>query len=251
MKISETLSYDRNSGLLHEKNKTTNMSQMKDVLQSRNGRAASVEISDEGRAALREELRKIKSDEEEPNLSDELLTVEDTNEVEMEHYFAMREYSGQTLKDGNYNLEDVMKSMLDAYEARYNELVKAHENGDREAAYDLVGKVSVTFEQDIAGLDRAYQRQMAGIEGYITCQQTTDGAKFFKSTDTPAEAVEKKEYNDTALSMLEKAREQFLEMRKQPDYKEGIGKSIMWSIMSADAGFMQKTQQLFAKTIRA
>ena len=94
--------------------------------------------------------------------------------------------------------------MGDAYEARYNELVKTHENGDREAAYDLVGKVSVTFEQDIAGLDRAYQRQVAGIEGYIICQQRMDGAKFFKSTDTPAEA-----------------------------------------------GFMQKRQQLFAKTIRA
>lgn len=61
--------------------------------------------------------------------------------------------------------------MGDAYEARYNELVKTHENGDREVTYNLVGKVSVTFEQDIARLDRAYQRQMAGIEGYIICQQ--------------------------------------------------------------------------------
>lgn len=36
----------------------------------------------------------------------------------------MREYSGLTLKDGKYNLEDVMKSMMDAYETRYNYIVK-------------------------------------------------------------------------------------------------------------------------------
>ncbi len=29
-----------------------------------------------------------------------------------------------TLKDGNYNVEDVMKSIMDTYETRYNEIVK-------------------------------------------------------------------------------------------------------------------------------
>ncbi len=33
-----------------------------------------------------------------------------------------------------------MKSIMDTYEARYNEIVKEHENGDREVSYELTGK---------------------------------------------------------------------------------------------------------------
>lgn len=243
MKIADTLCYNRNSCLFNEKNITTNLQKMSGVVTSRHEGAVSVQISDEGRAALKEKMQEIRPGEEQQNIHDELIGVEDTNELEMEHYFAMQEYSGQTLSDGNYNLEDVMKSMVDAYETRYNEIVKAHENGDREVNYDLVGKTSVTLEQDLAGLDRAYQRQKAAVEGYITCQQTSDGAKFFGSRDMSAEAKERKEYGDEAVDMLERAREKFLKMREQPDYKEGIGKSIIGSIMGKDAIFMQKAQQ--------
>ncbi len=58
----------------------------------------------------------------------------------LKNYRAMRGISGQALKDGNYNVEDVMKSIMDTYEARYNEIVKEHENGDREVSYGLTGK---------------------------------------------------------------------------------------------------------------
>lgn len=57
------------------------------------------------------------------------MTIQDTNEFEWEHYTAMREYSSLSLKDGNYNLEDVMKSMMDAYQTRYNQIVKEHDAG--------------------------------------------------------------------------------------------------------------------------
>lgn len=71
---------------------------------------------------MREKLREVKPKVEEPIGYE--LTIQDTNEVEWEHYTSMREYSGLTLKDGKYNLEDVMKSMMDAYETRYNYIVK-------------------------------------------------------------------------------------------------------------------------------
>ena len=64
----------------------------------------------------RKKLREVKPKVEEPIGYE--LTIQDTNEVEWEHYTSMREYSGLTLKDGKYNLEDVMKSMMDAYETR-------------------------------------------------------------------------------------------------------------------------------------
>ena len=90
----------------------------------------------------------------------------------------MRGISGQALKDGNYNVEDVMKSIMDTYEARYNEIVKEHENGDREVSYELTGKRSLTLDEDLAGLDEAFKMRLANLEGYIACQQTNRALKI-------------------------------------------------------------------------
>lgn len=248
MRIADTLTYDRNSHLFHQQNKTTDLKSMNEALQNRTERAVSVEFSEEGMAALREKVQEINPDSEDTALYAELSTP--IEEVEMEHFWAMREQCGLTLKDGEYNLEDVMKTTMEAYETRYNEIVKAHENGDREGVYTLSGKCSVTLEEDLAGLDRAYQRQLAYMAGYITCQQTNDGAKFFGSADIQADDAERKEYTDTAVDMMEQAQKKFLEMRKQQDYKEGIGQSIIMDIMNSDTVFTQKTMELFAKTIK-
>ena len=100
--------------------------------------STNLSISDEGRNMLREMSSRF-----EPALDDinaRELTIQNTNEVAWEHYMAMRGISSQTLKDGNYNVEDVMKSIMDTYETRYNEIVKEHENGDREVSYELTGK---------------------------------------------------------------------------------------------------------------
>ena len=213
----------------------------------KNKQIDNVEISNEGRRALREKLREVKPKVEEPIGYE--LTIQDTNEVEWEHYTSMREYSGLTLKDGKYNLEDVMKSMMDAYETRYNYVVKEHENGERQVSYDLTGENSLTLDEDLAGLDRAYNKRLANLAGYIVCQQTNDGSKFFQTTNVKKNTAEQKEYIDTAVSMMEKAQKRFLEMREEPKYTAGIAKSVIWDIMSSDKNFMETTQRLFAKTI--
>lgn len=250
MRIVDTLTYDRNSNLFHQENNFAKLKNMNEALKNKTDRAVNVEISEEGMAAFREKVQEMNPESAALSIYDELITPEDTNEIEMEHFFAMREYCGLTLKDGEYNLEDVMKTTMDAYETRYNEIVKAHENGDREAEYTLSGKCSVTLEEDLAGLDRAYQRQLAYMARYITCQQTNDGAKFFGSTDIQADDAERKEYTDTVVDMMEQAQKNFLEMRKQLDYKEGIGQSIILGMMNSDTVFTQKTMELFAKTIK-
>ncbi len=127
-------------------------------------------ISDEGRNMLREMVGKLEPESDYINAKE--LTIQNTNEVAWEHYTAMRGISSQTLKDGNYNAEDVMKSIMDTYEARYHEIVKEHENGDREVSYALTGKRSLTLDEDLAGLDEAYRMRLANLKGYIFCQQT-------------------------------------------------------------------------------
>ena len=247
MKIHQTPSYDRFC-LFDAERKTTDLRSMHDVLDYEIKQVDNVEISEEGMRALREKLKEIKPEVEEPIGYE--LTIQDTNEVEWEHYTAMREYSSLSLKDGNYNLEDVMKSMMDDYETRYNQIVKEHENGERQVSYDLTGENTITLEEDLAGLDRAYNRRLANLAGYIVCQQTNDGSKYFQSTNMKRDAAEQKEYRDTAVSMMEKAQKRFLEMRENPDYKEGAAKSIIWDILSNDTIFMEKTQKLFAQTIQ-
>lgn len=91
---------------------------------------ANLSISDEGRNMLREMVNKFESDSDYVNAGE--LTIQKTNEVAWEHYTAMRGISSQILKDGNYNVEDVMKSIMDTYEARYHEIIKEHEKGERE-----------------------------------------------------------------------------------------------------------------------
>ena len=248
MKLFHEPSYDR-FRLLDVEKTNENLKSMKEVQPyAVNEQTDNVEISEEGMNALRENLKEVHPDVEEPIGYE--LTIQDTNEVEWEHYIAMREYSGLTLKDGNYNLEDVMKSMMDAYEMRYNQIIKEHENGDRQVLYDLTGENILTLEEDLAGLDRAYNRRLANLAGYIVCQQTNDGSKFFQSTNMKMDATERKEYRDTAVSMMEQAQKQFLAMREEPDYKAGMATSIIWNIMRNNAAFMEKTQNLFAKTLR-
>ena len=246
MKIFQTPSYDRFC-LFEMERKSKDFRGMDDNVAYKNKQIDNVEISNEGRRALREKLREVKPKVEEPIGYE--LTIQDTNEVEWEHYTSMREYSGLTLKDGKYNLEDVMKSMMDAYETRYNYIVKEHENGERQVSYDLTGENSLTLDEDLAGLDRAYNKRLANLAGYIVCQQTNDGSKFFQTTNVKKNTAEQKEYIDTAVSMMEKAQKRFLEMREEPKYTAGIAKSVIWDIMSNDNNFMETTQRLFAKTI--
>jgi len=246
MKIFQTPSYDRFC-LFEMERKSKDFRCMDDNVAYKNKQIDNVEISNEGRRALREKLREVKPKVEEPIGYE--LTIQDTNEVEWEHYTSMREYSGLTLKDGKYNLEDVMKSMMDAYETRYNYIVKEHENGERRISYDLTGENSLTLDEDLAGLDRAYNKRLANLAGYIVCQQTNDGSKFFQTTNVKKNTAEQKEYIDTAVSMMEKAQKRFLEMREEPKYTAGIAKSVIGDIMSSDKNFMETTQRLFAKTI--
>lgn len=246
MKIFQTPSYDRFC-LFEMERKSKDFRGMDDNVAYKNKQIDNVEISNEGRRALREKLREVKPKVEEPIGYE--LTIQDTNEIEWEHYTSMREYSGLTLKDGKYNLEDVMKSMMDAYETRYNYIVKEHENGERRISYDLTGENSLTLDEDLAGLDRAYNKRLANLAGYIVCQQTNGGSKFFQTTNVKKNTAEQKEYIDTAVSMMEKAQKRFLEMREEPKYTAGIAKSVIGDIMSSDKNFMETTQRLFAKTI--
>ena len=213
-------------------------------------------ISDEGRNMLREMANKFELDSDYVNARE--LKIQNTNEVAWEHYTVMRRISSQTLKDGNYNVEDVMKSIMDTYEARYNEIVKEHENGDREVSYELTGKRSLTLEEDLAGLDAAFKMRLANLEGYITCQQTNkafekpDNSWYFNRNSSRNEGKTQEriqffdtEYRDSAVAIMEQTREKFLAAFKSFGYKKGTAIGIFADVLNEHTSFVADTQKLF------
>ena len=203
---------------------------------------ANLSISDAGRNMQREMASKFEPDSDYTNVRE--LTIQNTNEVAWEHYTAMRDISSLTLKDGNYNVEDVMKSIMDTYETRYNEIVKEHENGDREVSYELTGKRLLTLDEDLAGLDEAFKMRLANLEGYITCQQTNKafengGSSWYFRRNSPQNEVKTQDkaqmfdtkYQKTAVSIMEQAKEKFLVAFKSINYKQGTATSILSDIM--------------------
>ena len=155
-------------------------------------------------------------------------------------------------------MKDVMASVAEAYETLYNEIIEQHKNGDRQITYDILGECSVTLEEDLEGLDKAYKRCLANLEGYIYSQQTN---KAFEKQDYEtfperrAEDMEKEqddynyfdqEYIKTAVSIMKQAQEQFLSLFWGPNYQQGVMKDIVSQIMNGNDDFMEKTQKLFS-----
>lgn len=228
-------------------------------LHSDNNQAVNISISEEGRAVLREKLSQLglATEYTDPTNIPEVKT----NEVAWEHYTAMGDISSLSLKEGNDDLDDLMKSMMETYETIYNKIVKEHEEGDRQVSYAISGTRTLTLEEDLAGLDEAFQMRLANMEGYITCQQTN---KAFEHPDGPIDFLEHRqeneeenpsdcnffddEYRNTAVSMMKQAREEFLSLFNTMNYKNGAAIGIISSIMSNNADFLQKTQKLFSKS---
>lgn len=175
-------------------------------------KAVDVSISGEGINALQKRANIFEAESDEIKVKE--LDLQNTNEVAWEHYTTMRNISSLTLKDGNYDVEDVMKSMMETYETLYNQIVKEHENGDRLVSYELTGKRTLTLEEDLAGLDEAFERRLANLKGYIRCRQTNkafenpDSSWYFcrnssHSNETKPDYIDK-EYQNSAISMMKK-----------------------------------------------
>lgn len=229
--------------------------------------AAELTISEEGRQALKEKVRELSPELEEEDVV--FGTAKDTNFVEFEQYMALRELYVPTLVGTEHDAKDFMAALAEAYEMRYNEIFEQHKNGDRQVTYDIVGESFVTLEEDLEGLNKAYERSLADLQGFITIQQTN---KAFANPDSewwfrrhpelrvPSNenrvknnAKEQDDYNyfdeeykKTAVSIMMQAREQFLSLFWGPNYQQGAMKDIVSQIMNGNDDFMEKTQKLFS-----
>ena len=266
MKIQQTL-FQNGMNLLNAEKYTASKS-MAAVQPHTVNNSVEMTISEEGRWALKEKVRELSAEHEEEDF--EFATTKNTNFVEFEHYMALRELHAEPLKDKEYDVKDVMASVAEAYETLYNEIWEQHKNGDRQVTYDIIGESSVSLGEDLEGLNKAYKRSLADLEGYITAQQTN---KAFANPDMEwwirkhhpqqlesyyerrANNKEKEqddydyldeEYKKTAVSIMKQAQEQFLSLFWGSNYQQGAMKDIVSHIMNENEDFMEKTQKLFS-----
>ena len=185
-----------------------------------------------------------------------------TNEVMFEHYMEMKDIEGQILKNvsGKYDVKDVMKATMEAYATQYNKIIEAHKEGNRQVTYDMSGKRSLTLEEDLRGLDEAFERLTADLEGFITCQQVNKSAYYYYMREVRGKRLDEEKayvdgsynffdehYNKSAVSMLQQAREEFLELFKTGKYKKDAEIGIITRIIGNNTEFLRKTEKLYSE----
>ncbi|MDE6845504.1 MAG: hypothetical protein K2J99_07035 [Lachnospiraceae bacterium] len=256
MKIQQTSFYER-INLLDTEEKQTVLKNMKDVQKHLlMTDAIAVEISDEGVKALRERVNELQpeTDYTDPR---EMKRVE-TNEVEFDYYMTMRQMS---IRGGYDTAEEAMKSIMESYETLYNQIVDAHKDGDRLVSYEIMGDKTLTLEEDLAELDKAFERQVGDLEGLIVRTQTRSilwlaHRNSPQSPQNPQGKVRRydgwynyseKEYADVAVAMMKLARENFWALFDSKNYQKGDGKRIISDIINKNADFLADTKKLFSK----
>lgn len=219
-------------------------------------------LSNEGLEALRKSTQALMP--EETSIELHKMTATDTNEIEFEHYMAMRQLSANKYEqikkdfDRNYTVEDIMKTMMDTYETLYQKIIEAHKNGDREVNYSLTGKQTITLEQDLDGLNKAFDRSVGDLQSYIYCEQTNKQAlielKKRRNQFLSAQSIEYEtklyymddDYRETVKSIMQTARDNFLKMIKSSNYQQGMGLTNLVKLMNSNAKFIEGTKKLFS-----
>lgn len=203
-----------------------------------------------------------------------VMTAANTNEIEFEHYTKMMDITRMVDEDirnkegRDVNLDDIMKTIMDSYETLYNDIIKAHENGDREVEYSITGKQSITLEQDLDGLNKAFNKRLSNLEGYITVKQTNkqfegsarESFEYYKrvkgiqsENQNDANQIQlyntnyfNTDYQETVRNIMQKARESFLDNFALNGYKQGTAADILNGIKNSNTSFIEGTKLLFS-----
>lgn len=227
--------------------------------------AAEVTISEEGQAAWKEAEEKkrlgsfgVMAGMEEAS---KLPKIE-SNEVYWEHLMelgeAMEEVKWKYNQSGGEGADAFMKTVMDAYEIVYRKILEEHKDGNRDVSYELSGDRSLTLEEDLAGLDEAYDLWVGYVDAYINMAQRMKDWRPTGVSGGSAEGAEgvyeKKytgdeynEYRHNAVSMMRQGRKDFLELFRTMNETEGIAVGVLSNLMNKNAGFWAKTHELWTK----
>lgn len=240
MRIVDTLTYDRNSNLFQQQNKTTDLKGMNEALQKRTERAVSVEFSEEGMAALREKCRGTSGDK--VNM---LYQREECPPVELDSTGAdvwsqslsvHRSASLRAIRESGqeYGFEDIMAASLESYADLYEEINVGYENGTREiwVADGTNGKRKLTKEEEIERLNCAYQKEIKWQTMVMNSRKETEKAKNITFSGSTTSSVQSDDSDVSAdekeLSrLMNDMRKEYLAQRENGAYEKNMGQAKM------------------------
>lgn len=189
----------------------------------------------------------------------ERITRAQTNEVSFEHIMefgpVMREVE-EKYKNGEEGADSFMKTIAETYEIMYRRIVEQHKDGDREVDYELSGKGSLSLEEDLAGLDEAYDYWSQFVEAQIFLQQRRKGWEAAGVISPDGEQGHKKDkkflgeeynaYRRDAMEIMRRGKEDFLATFRVLNGDKGIMAGIMNRLMGQSVGFWEKTHELWS-----
>lgn len=189
----------------------------------------------------------------------ERITRAQTNEVSFEHIMefgpVMREVE-EKYKNGEEGADSFMKTIAETYEIMYRRIVEQHKDGDREVDYELSGKGSLSLEEDLAGLDEAYDYWSQFVEAQIFLQQRRKGWEAAGVISPDGEQEHKKDkkflgeeynaYRRDAMEIMRRGKEDFLATFRALNGDKGIMAGIMNRLMGQSVGFWEKTHELWS-----
>lgn len=181
MRISETLSYDRNSCLLHAEHMTSvNVQKMSEVLQNRCGRAASIEISNEGREYYRNSIQQNGQEtyddvlRRREQLKNEKISIIDYG-YEISKKAAEWNKEAANARRNVVSTTDRANGYVAAYAELYDEIIQGYEAGTREIyVADENGTHKLTRDEELSALDAAYKKT---VDDFVTMKKTNQHAR--------------------------------------------------------------------------
>ncbi|HBA48676.1 MAG TPA: hypothetical protein DCZ91_12935 [Lachnospiraceae bacterium] len=219
---------------------------------------AEISISKEGLAAWREAERTgcigVMTGRDDPGK----LPKAKSNEVYFEHLMelgdVMTEISEKYKGDG---VDSFMKTVAEGYEIMYHKIVDQHKNGNRNVVYEISGERSLSLEEDLAGLDEAYDFWVGFVDAYILLQQKRKDWRPAGVVSLNGEQEQKYEkkymsdeyhaYRHNAIEIMRRGKEDFLASFKALNGENGIMAGIMNNLMNRSVGFWEKTAELWSK----
>lgn len=203
-----------------------------------------VTISEEGKKAYKNNLQDMEKTNYESMVANRSELLEQKNTPEIHYGFMLgNKLAELTENDKEYrSIEDRGTALLEAYASIYDEIVQGYADGTREVYVEdeelESGYRNMTMQEEINGLDVAYQKYVSGFEAIIN--QSVDASKAFDKYMAKLSKI-----GVHRAEMATKAKEFFDKMRE-----EEISENISDNMLGAKNKFIELYSQNDNRSLR-
>ncbi len=154
--------------------------------------------------------------------------------------------------NGSYDLEDIISATMKSYAKQYYGLMQGHEDGSRDiyVSDSLEEYHKVELEEDLAYLDKAFERATSGTVMYAGMQEQKWAFRHFFYGEPALDVELPKDYRDRIKEVMKKAQEEFHQQYENGAFtsvEEMVAKagSIGSKMLQEDTVFYNKMEHLF------